>query len=172
MEKYIKALIKITSEESHAQDFRNGKLWMNSLGYFHGLEKKEIGDNHEGRIFSVRYFNTMANIVDRPLLCMPIFCLYVVYGDRHTNTIISIPEKMLTFGEYAVVVTDVSEFLNRLKIAGLEFSPVFYYPAKLDTNSDDFKVPYRPEYRKLHEFQYQSEFRIARPQTMLTKESE
>lgn len=168
---YIKALIKITPNLNYAQDFRDGKLWMNRLAFFHGLEKKEIGDKNEGRALSFQTSASMINVVDASSMCMPIFCLYAIYGDNRTNTIIQISTKMLKFGQYAVIVKDVDSFLTRIQQAGLEFSPVYYYPAHPDTSDPDFRIPFCPEYRKLHEFQYQSEFRLVRRQTLLTKDN-
>lgn len=168
---YIKALIKITPNLNYAKDFRDGKLWMNRLAFFHGLEKKEIGDKNEGRALSFRTFILMVNMVDASSLCTPIFCLYAIYGDNRTNTIIQLPKKMLKFGRYAVIVKDVGLFLTRIQKAGLEFSPVYYYPVHPNTNDLDFRIPFRPEYRKLHEFQYQSEFRLVRKRTLLTKDN-
>lgn len=104
---YIKALIKITSNLNYAQDFRDGKLWMNRLAFFHHLEKKEIGDKNEGRALSFQTLVSMINMVDTSSLCMPIFCLYAIYGDNRPNTIIQIPAKILKFGQYAVIVKDV-----------------------------------------------------------------
>lgn len=166
---YIKALIKVTQTRQYAQDFRDGKLWMNRLAFFNGLDKKEIGDRNEGRAFSFQYFNCLVNTIDISTLSMPVFCLYAVYGNNRTSMIVQIPEKMLTFGKYAVVITNVSSFFIRLQQAGLEFSPVYYYPVYPDINDIDFRIPFCPEYRKLHEFQYQSELRIIRRRTLLTK---
>lgn len=168
---YIKALIKITSNLNYAQDFRDGKLWMNRLAFFHHLEKKEIGDKNEGRALSFQTLVSMINMVDTSSLCMPIFCLYAIYGDNRPNTIIQIPAKILKFGQYAVIVKDVDSFLTRVQKAGLEFSPVYYYPAHPNTNDPNFRIPFHPEYRKLHEFQYQSEFRLVRKRTLLTKDN-
>ena len=76
-------------------------------------------------------------------LCRPIFCLYGVYDTKHGNTsFISIPEKMKAFGTYAVVVTDVEEFLNRLRRVPLIFSPIDYQ--ELDLHDPNSKTPFRP----------------------------
>ena len=40
--KYIKALVKVTSEEDYAKDVREGRLYMNELRYFTQCEKKEL----------------------------------------------------------------------------------------------------------------------------------
>lgn len=77
---------------------------------------------------------------------------------------------MIKFGQYAVIIKDVNLFLTRVQQAGLEFSPVYYYPVHPNIHDVDFRVPYSPEYRKLHEFQYQSEFRLVRKCTLLTKD--
>ena len=40
MNKYIKALVKVTSQYEYAQNFRDGKLWMNELRFFTKCEQK------------------------------------------------------------------------------------------------------------------------------------
>ena len=49
MNKYIKALVKVTSQYEYAQNFRDGKLWMNELRFFTKCEQKELGDAKEAR---------------------------------------------------------------------------------------------------------------------------
>ena len=44
MNKYIKALVKVTSQYEYAQNFRDGRLWMNELRFFTKCEQKELGD--------------------------------------------------------------------------------------------------------------------------------
>lgn len=40
MNKYIKALVKVTSQYEYAQNFRDGKLWMNELRFLRNANKK------------------------------------------------------------------------------------------------------------------------------------
>ena len=124
MNKYIKALVKVTSQYEYAQNFRDGKLWMNELRFFTKCEQKELGDAKEARGTTFSFLNHTYHLINNQDLCRPIFCLYGVYDTKHGNTsFISIPEKMKAFGTYAVVVTDVEEFLNRLRRVPLIFSP-------------------------------------------------
>ena len=157
MNKYIKALVKVTSQYEYAQNFRDGKLWMNELRFFTKCEQKELGDAKEARGTTFSFLNRTYHLINNQDLCRPIFCLYGVYDTKHGNTIfISIPEKMKAFGTYAVVVTDVEEFLNRLRRVPLIFSPIDYQ--ELDLHDPNSKTPFRPYFHKGKYFKYQSEF--------------
>lgn len=169
MKKYIKGLVKITSKKSHAQDFRDGKLYMNALEYFTKCEQKEMGDKLESRALTTFYKNFCINIVDSGALRTPVFCMYALYDSKYGGThAASICPKMKAFGKYAVVVTDAFQFFERLTKAGLEFSPVKYQNP--DKNNYDSRVPYMPIYRKCEQFKYQQELRIVKPDLLLTKE--
>lgn len=168
--KYIKALIKVTSEKSYAEDFREGKLYMNELRYFTKCEKKELEDRLEGRAASITYQNMWVNLVDSMDLCRPVFCMYGLYDTKFGNTnFVSICDKMRCFGGYAVIVTNVAEFLRRLDRIGVEFSPIKYQ--NVDKHNLDSRIPYNPIYRKVEYFKYQQEFRLVKSGLYLTKNS-
>lgn len=168
--KYIKALVKVTSQKKFAEDFREGKLYMNELRYFTECEKKEMGDNLEGRATSIIFQNTYLNLIDSMQLCRPVFCMYGLYDTKYGNTqFVSICNKMKHFGEYAVIITNVAEFLRRLDTNGIEFSPIKYQ--NINTHILDSRIPYNPIYRKIEYFKYQQEFRLIKPDLYLTKNS-
>lgn len=168
--KYIKALVKVTSKEGYAEDFRNGKLYMNELRYFTKCEKRELEDKLEGRAASICYQNVCINLIESMELCRPVFCMYGLYDTKFGNTqFISISDKMRYFGEYAVVITNVAEFLRRLDQIGVEFSPIKYQ--NVDKYNLDSRIPYNPIYRKVEYFKYQQEFRLVKPDLYLTKNS-
>ena len=170
MKKYIKGLVKVTSQESYAKDFRDGKLYMNELRYFAKCEQNELGDKLEGRSGTIYYQNVAIHCIDSMTLCIPVFCMYGLYDSKYGSTkSVSICPKMKAFGEYAVVVTDAAEFYNRLMRTGLDCSPVRYQDP--DKNNFDSRVPFSPEYRKFEYFKYQQEFRIKKPNLLLTKNS-
>lgn len=171
MKKYIKGLVKITSQKCYAQDFRDGKLYMNELRYFTKCEQRELEDKAEGRSGTIFLENRRIDIVDPMMLCIPIFCMYGLYDSKYGGThSVSICPKMKAFGEYAVVVTDAHQFFEQLTETGLEFSPIKYQDP--DRNDIDSRIPYTPIYRKLEYFNYQQEFRIMKPNLWLTKNSE
>ena len=171
MKKYIKGLVKITSRKCFAQDFRDGKLYMNELRYFTKCEQCELEDKAEGRSGTIFWDNRIINTIDSRTLCIPIFCMYGLYDSKYGGThSVSICPKMKAFGEYAVVVTDVHQFFKRLTETGLEFSPIKYQNP--DRNDIDSRIPYMPIYRKVEYFKYQQEFRITKPNLLLTKNSE
>ena len=120
MKKYIKGLVKVTSQESYAQDFRDGKLYMNELRYFTKCEQRELEDKFEGLSLAIYYKNFSFYSIDAMTLCTPVFCMYGLYDSKYGNTkAVSICPKMKAFGAYAVVVTDVQKFLNRIEKTGL-----------------------------------------------------
>lgn len=171
MKYYIKALVKVTSKKEYAEDFRQGKLYMNELRYFTKCEQQEMGDKNEARGMTILYDNHQYNFGNSSELCKPIFCLYGLYDTKYGNTsFVSICEKMKHFGDYAVIVTEVGKFLDRLQKSNLEFSPVKYQ--NVDPRDSDTLVPYNPIYRKLEHFKYQKEFRIVAPNIYLTKHSD
>ena len=168
--KYIKALVKVTSEESYAEDFRNGKLYMNELRYFTKCEKRELEDKLETRAASIVYQKMYINFIDAMELCRPVFCMYGLYDTKHGNTqFVSICDKMKHLGKYAVVITNVAEFLRRLDRTGVEYSPIKYQ--NIDKRDPDSLMPYNPIYRKIEYFKYQQEFRIVKPNLYLTRNS-
>ena len=170
MKKYIKGLVKVTSKECYAKDFRDGKLYMNELRYFRECEQRELEDKLEGRSLTIYANNTPIHCIDPMALCFPVFCMYGLYDSKYGGTkSVSICPKMKAVGKYAVVVTNVQEFLRRIEKTGLEFSPVKYQNS--DKNNFDSRVPFRPEYRKVEYFKYQKEFRIKKPDLLLTKNS-
>ena len=170
MKKYIKGLVKVTSKECYAKNFRDGKLYMNELRYYTKCEQRELGDKLEGRSLTIYANNVPIQCIDSMALCFPVFCMYGLYDSKYGNTkFVSICPKMKAFGKYAVVVTDVQKFLERIEATGLEFSPVKYQNP--DKNNYDSRIPFRPEYRKVKYFKYQQEFRIRKPDLLLTKNS-
>ena len=62
MNKYIKALVKVTSQYEYAQNFRDGKLWMNELRFFTKCEQKELGDAKEARGITFSFLNQAAAV--------------------------------------------------------------------------------------------------------------
>lgn len=171
MNKYIKALVKVTSKKEYAEDFRNGNLWMNELRFFRNCEDSEMGDQKEARSGTSKYGYTTVNYFELSDLCRPVFCLYGVYDTKHGNTeFVSLPLKMKTFGKYAVIVTDVEKFLERIQSKDLECGPVKY--EKMDISNKDYKTPYKPCFHKDDYFRYQSEFRLLHKSLLLTGNSE
>ena len=73
MNKYIKALVKVTSQYEYAQNFRDGKLWMNELRFFTKCEQKELGDAKEARGTTFSFLNHTYHLINNQDLCRPIF---------------------------------------------------------------------------------------------------
>ena len=102
------------------------------------------------------------------VLELNVFCMFGVYGgsreltERHA---IELPKRCFhEFGQYAVVITDVKQFLDRVQDAAKrkgypsEFRPVKYYdPSTFHGHMTDIEAVFS----KPQNFDYQKEFRIA-----------
>ena len=95
----IKYLVKFVTEESHANDLLDGKLFMRPSRYFRSLESKNLdhrrGDQTEGAIFAdargtaVNYLGIFQNDD------LPIFCTYTVYENDIADNRIAISKKVV-----------------------------------------------------------------------------
>ena len=183
---------KFFDEEMYANDFICGKLFANRLSYFRRLEEYEYanrGDRYEGVINWLNPAQCQLVIDGRDItaaLAGPVelhlnwhdnfnvFCVYAGHsGDFKKLTsdnidgfkkFLKIPEDCLKFGNYAVVVTDASEFLNRVKTAittngyRLRSGLVKYYNAETFHGHFD---GIDAIFRKRDEYQHQREYRFA-----------
>ena len=191
MKKTIFFLVKIFNDEKYAKDFRNGKLFANRLSYFRNLEEDQDsnrGDMHEGVVSWLQPDQVKLEINGRTLtdLAGPVsvkmnwhdhlnvFCIYAAHSGEFESlshesladfkTQLEIPESCLNLGKYAVVVTNFTQFIERVKIAtaknnyGLNACLVDYY------NPDTFNGTFSEEeavFKKRNEYSHQKEYRFA-----------
>jgi hypothetical protein len=191
MKKTIFFLVKIFDDEKYARDFRSGKLFANKLSYFRNLEEDQNsnrGDMHEGVVSWYQPDQIKLEINGRTLtdLAGPvsvkmnwhdhlnIFCIYAAHSGEfdhlsHENLAdfkkqLEIPEDCLNLGKHAVVVTNFTQFMDRVKAAtrknnyGLNASLVDYY------NPDTFSGTFSEEeavFKKRNEYSHQKEYRFA-----------
>ena len=142
---HIFFLCKFFDNADHASDFMNGRLYANKLSYFRSLEEPDRakrGDQHEGivawgqpgviklEINGHDLSNDLAAPVslsaDR-LSEFNVICMHAGYirdsdipppGDLHQiRKRLLIPEECRKFGQFAVVIKNGPEFLNRVKTA-------------------------------------------------------
>jgi hypothetical protein len=138
--------VKTFSEPSHAEQFLDGLLYMNSLNYFVKLEESESAgrvDRHEGVSAWLQPNEIQLEIngihIDREDLAGPvflqmnrhlvksIFCMHAGYIGGNTPSefattvefeqAIKIPQKNISLGQYSAVITNVKEFLQRVTVA-------------------------------------------------------
>ena len=138
--------VKIYKEEKWANDLMAGRLYANRLSYFRRAEKAEEvglyqGDPDEGSIVHQRHSidklmigkQDMTNDVVQIRIQMDwmkhlnLFCVYAGHSGSfeeisQDNLVafrkqIELSDEMLRFGNYAVVVSNTSEFINRVENA-------------------------------------------------------
>jgi hypothetical protein len=191
MSKTIFFFVKIFDEKKYAMDFIKGKLFSNRLSYFRNLEESQganRGDKNEGvvSLFQPDKVNIVIN--DRVIsdLSGPIsikmnwhdnlnvFCIYAAHSgsfdsltEKNFNAFkkqLEIPEDCLNLGKYAVVVTSVSQFIERVQSAvekydyGLHGDLVEYYdPNSFNGTFDQNEAIFK----KRNEYKHQKEYRFA-----------
>ena len=191
MNKTIFFLIKIFDDEKYANDFVGGKLFANRLSYFRRLEEEQDsnrGDIHEGVVSWLQPDQLKLEVNGRTItdLAGPvsvkmnrhdhlnIFCIYAAHSGEFDNLTsdnlsffkkqLEIPEDCLNLGKYAVVVTNFTQFIERVRSAtkknnyGLSARLVDYYDP--DSFSGTF-VEEEAVFKKRIEYSHQKEYRFA-----------
>lgn len=143
----IFAFVKLFEKKEHAEDFVSGKLFMNTIKSFKEYrdESGELrGDDHEGIIamyqpsqlgditfgeISIPSSELASPIVVHGdhLLSQNVFCLYSLNSRGHESisadtikefkTTLELHKSCFGLGKYCVVVINVTEFIDRCKIA-------------------------------------------------------
>lgn len=187
-------LVKFFSNPNYATDFVRGKIFANTLSTFKTIECSDDtgrADRHEGTVTWLQPGQArlqlngmdMSNNLAGPLQVqkdwlnhLHVFCLHAVHSGRLDLTSLSsdnledlrreftIPQACSSFGEHAVVVNDVPEFIRRMKAAArakkyaLKYGLVRYYDSELFHGSfgDLESIFWKQDH-----FSYQREFRFA-----------
>lgn len=191
MSKTIFFFVKIFDDKNYALDFMNGKMFSNRLSYFRNLEESQSanrGDKNEGLVSLFQPEQVNVEINGRLLtdLAGPIsikmnwhdnlnvFCIYAAHsGDFESlNTEnfnefkkqLEIPEECLKLGKYAVIITSVSKFIERVQLAtdkydfGLQADLVEYYdPVTFHGSFNENEAVFK----KRDEYSHQKEYRFA-----------
>lgn len=183
LERFITSLIKFVEEKKHAQEFIDGNLFCMPWHYYRGLENNQRGDFDETaylkKIYDVNILNQsfsytiyFQNIDD---IYSPVFCMYSVFSEKNkpTTHIKLINEKLREFGKFAVVITNVEQFISRIR----EIEPVFSYGPIEYIDKDNptginkyaFLNPILQKDRK--RFVHQNEFRLYNKRTAICDDS-
>ena len=186
-------LVKFLAEEDHVQDLLDGKIYANRLSYFRKIEEADDsgrGDQHEGAMawhqpdrVSLKIDDVdIAPYLDRPveihlsrLDSLNLFCTSGGWIDEDVlnrlpefdsndlQSLLAIPERCLSLGQYVVVIMDVHEFIRRVKKAVraegyvIGHRPVEYYNPDTYHGSTSLTDAV---FRKQDRHSYQSEFRF------------
>lgn len=190
MSRTIFFFVKLFDKPEYAEDFIKGKLFANRLSFFRKCEEDESanrGDRHEGVVgwhqpdqirleINGRVITGLAGPVMTQMNWhddLNVFCIYAAHSgdfdEISEETIegfkeqISIPKECEKLGEYAVIVTNVTKFIERVKAAvsstnyGLVAGLVEYYDP-IDFNGSFSEV--ESIFSKRDEYQHQKEYRF------------
>jgi len=190
MSKTIFFLAKVFDNESYAEDFINGKIFSNRLSYFRALEEGKSSnrsDKHEGTVswyqpdqikleLNGYVFTDLAgpvSMIMHRLGHLNVFCLYAAHSGEFKeiteNTLdafkkqVQITEECLKLGEYAILITNVPKFIDRIKKEikgkgyGLTAGLVKYFD--FDSFHGSFSET-ESVYRKRNEYEHQKEYRF------------
>ena len=181
--------VKFFKESEHANQFVKGSVYANRLSYFKGIEDSNRGDSHEGAIL-LQPDQTRIKINGRDITGdlagavevqmnwtsnLNVFCMYAAHGGdqeglavdsvEDVKKMMEIPEECLEFGSHAVVITNASEFMERVKAAalrehfGVHGRLVKYYdPLRFHGGTPE---EMEPIFNKRDEYKHQHEYRIA-----------
>jgi len=176
-------LLKFFEKEQYLNDFLNGKLYMNTLKYFKEnqsldiarLDKFETIVEHKKSNFNAIQIGKASFERNKGELAggstilttknydfCNILCLYSLWKNTD-NEHIEMDTRNKIFGNYCIVITNVSEFLKRI-IAATNRENFVCYHAGINYISknqiiiiEEEKIPFT----KFDSFSYQREFRIA-----------
>lgn len=145
-------LIKFQDKDK-IKSLQSGKIYAKTLEYYRKREEEtgdcEVGDKYEGMVHindATIYFPNMGEIVpikDELLKTSEsndfLFCMFGINPDlKKFSFTDEQKEKMLSFGDTALVVLDSEEFIRRVNIAAknagyqAEFNSVNYYNPNID----------------------------------------
>lgn len=183
--------VKVFDKQEYADDFIKGNLFSNRLSFFRKYEEDESanrGDKHEGVVSWNQPDQMQLEINGRvitdlagPVMIqmnwhdhLNIFCIYAAHSGKFDSiseeTIdafkeqISIPDDCQKLGKYAVIVTNVSKFIERVKTAvrsenyGLNAGLVQYYDP---SSFNGYFSEVESIFRKRDEYKHQKEYRFS-----------
>jgi len=175
-------------EDKYVTDFLNGKLFMKTLEQFadfmcrdESSDNNFRGDIHEGiQATFTRGYNPMfyqmdkneeimktgiCGVIDVLKLRIKVFCMTAIDYHEAKNAFILPDKRMQEFGKYSIIITDVPEFLKRVKDAFEKLNNKDKeYILKYKKVRYDMGFEYEDSYDEFHKndsYSYQNEFRIS-----------
>lgn len=180
MSNYIVSIIKFTD---FPDDLIDGKLFCNTWEYFDKLEKNGIGDSTEmtQSVLQTEYENRALNrrysirLVNPDLRFTPVYCMFACYSKKYIQPpIIKLPKSLqddVGKYQYAVIITDVKEFINRINLHLPDFcySSIHY----INYNNLRGKTIYNPIIKKDNQkYGHQQEFRFYNHKIAITRRTD
>lgn len=184
--------IKIKSSDV-IKSIRSGNLWFTSLKYYRDLyensEDDTIGDKYEGKLIvndfefissEMPKYNTNGIVKQHAFSTVNqndyVFCLFSVHGgQQNINEFIfndEQREKLLNFGDTALIFKDFGKFSAKVKLAVQEKNYIlsqnevnYYDPTKNDNRTIDLlkKGMSNIVFHKTNKYEYQQEYRFTIP---------
>ena len=180
-------LVKFTN---YSDDFINGKLYLNSLEYYRGIESiinktnaernSAINDFREGAVASVNKKdlykfnidwekeitdNIIGNVylLSEALKYIKVLCFYAFMYDKDSKTVFAPSEKLSQFGATeAIIIIDTIEFFERIRRA-LDKRKTKIIAANhkfVNYYKDDEKTKILGAFNKREDFLWQQEYRF------------
>ena len=174
--------------DKYAQDLLDGKLFMKSLDQFGDISKRDASSDNDFRgdilegyaeSFGLGYnphlyksdengiiADGMLGSIDMLALRKKVYCLAAMDYYRPYHALIKPSEKMKEFGKYAIIISDVEEFLRRVRKAFDRYcqendaSFVLQYN-RVSYDVDLYEEFNYSEFHKSKSYSWQNEFRIS-----------
>ena len=171
-------LIRFFEREEWAEDFLDGKFYMNSIGHFWkaGIEQKNDFLEGTGESISLdqfeEYFGTgirddfgdhildmIQNRIEAYKYCH-ILCMLMHEYDPSRKEAVSISPKMSSMGEYTVMIYDVQSFVDRI-FEKMLFMGQYGLMGPVSYHAYEEKMIYSDCFDKYERFRHECEWRFA-----------
>lgn len=153
-------------DEIWVDKLMDGEIFMRAIACFGDISRRSLdsqntfrGDSLEGINYS---FGNQTGLIDVLTYREKIYCLYALEFDKETDSFIKPDNRILEFGNSAVIIYNTKEFLYRICYAMLNrFGNDFWTSFQRVEYDVDFSIeqPYN-EFCKSALYAYQNEFRI------------
>lgn len=165
-------LVKLLPQK-YASDFLDGNLYLNTNSFFGQIERADAVrfDPHDGvdesrQVLEVAIQDEKGTWLPLPIIgpvtsrtelsdALNVLCFYTV-TDRSGDFF---DGRNIAFGDVAVVIGDIKEFILRVKTAAKAASKEVFHGPIHYVERDIYDGPMGP-FRKYTEYQYQNEFRF------------
>ncbi len=154
-------------DKKWADKFMDGEVFMRAIACFGDISRRSADSQNEFRgdvLEGINYsFGNQVGLIDVLTYREKIYCLYALEFDEETGGLIKPDNRILEFGDTAVIIHNTGEFLRRICYAMLDrFGNDFWTSFQRVEYDVNFSVeqPY-DEFCKASSYAYQNEFRIA-----------
>lgn len=153
-------------DKKWADKLMDGDVFMRAISCFGDISRRSMDSQNEFRgdvLEGINYsFGNQICLIDVLTYREKIYCLYALEFDEEKGHFIKPDNKILEFGDTAVIIHNTGEFLRRICYTMLEcFGNDFWTSFQRVEYDVDFSVdkPYN-EFCKARSYAYQNEFRI------------